>query len=413
MISVCFYFEVHQPYRIKPYSFFQIGKDPFYLDDQKNYAVVRKVGDKCYLPTTRVLLDLIRKYGQEFKVTFSISGTAIEQFRHWYPEVLDQFKRLADTGCVEFLSETYYHSLASLFSEKEFSRQVAQHKDLIRREFGIIPQAFRNTELIYSNHIANLTKKMGYKLMLMEGADKLLGWRSPNFLYKAKYEPEMKILLKNYKLSDDIAFRFSEKSWKEFPLSADKFSNWVHSSAGNARVINLFMDFETFGEHQWEASGIFDFLRHLPDHMNKHPDFHFRTVSEAANRSETVGDIDTHEPVSWADTERDLSAWLGNSMQKQALESIYELETKVYSFCDEDMLDIFGKLQTSDHFYYMCTKYFNDGDVHKYFSPYNSPYDAYIYYMNVLQDFRQRLSSRKDYSYRVQPNQTISAKFVS
>lgn len=391
MISVCFYFEVHQPFRLRPYNFFQIGKDPFYLDDEKNYQVVRKVGDKCYLPTTRLLRHLIQEFGEDFKVSFSVSGLAMEQFRNWYPEVLDEFKRLADTGCVEFLSETYYHSLAALYSEKEFERQVLMHKELMQKELGVTPTAFRNTELIYSNQVANLVRNLGFKTMLMEGVDRILDWRSPNFVYNAKYEPDLKLLLKNYKLSDDIAFRFSEKSWKEYPLSADKFSRWAHSVAGNGETINLFMDFETFGEHQWADSGIFAFLRHLPAEIRKHPDFHFRTVSEVSERYPSRGDIDTHEPVSWADMERDLSAWLGNSMQRQAIEAIYEIEDEVLASGNPDLLDVFGKLQTSDHFYYMCTKYFNDGDVHKYFSPYDSPYDAYIYYMNVLQDFRQRL----------------------
>ncbi|EPG75488.1 glycoside hydrolase, family 57 [Leptospira fainei serovar Hurstbridge str. BUT 6] len=394
MISVCFYFEVHQPFRLKPYGFFQIGKDDTYFDDEKNSAILRKVAEKCYLPTTQLLLDLIREHKDEFNITFSISGTAIEQFKKWCPVVLDQFKRLADTGNVEFLAETYYHSLSSLFSEREFYRQVQKHRKTIKRELGVLPEAFRNTELIYSNHIGSLVRNMGYSVMLMEGVDRLLDWRSPNFLYKAKYEPGLNLMLKNYRLSDDIAFRFSERSWSAYPLKADKFSNWVHSVAGNGECINLFMDFETFGEHQWADSGIFEFLKQLPSEIKKHPDFKFNTVSRAAENYYPTGDIDTHEPVSWADMERDTSAWLGNSMQRQALEAVYELEDKVYSFGDEELLDTYGKLQTSDHFYYMCTKYFNDGDVHKYFSPYSSPYDAYIYYMNVLQDFRQKLKRK-------------------
>ncbi|TGM86757.1 glycoside hydrolase family 57 protein [Leptospira licerasiae] len=395
MISVCFYFEVHQPFRLKPYDFFRIGKDHSYFDDEKNKQVLRKVSDKCYIPTTNLLLDLIREFKEDFQVSFSISGTAIEQFKLWYPEVLDQFKKLADTGCVEFLSETYYHSLSSLYSEKEFARQVLKHRKTIRKELGILPQAFRNTELIYSNQIAHLVRKMGYTLMLMEGVDRLLGWRSPNFMYQSKSEPGLKLLTKNYRLSDDIAFRFSEKTWSDFPLSADKFSNWVHSLAGSGTFVNLFMDFETFGEHQWAESGVFEFLKHLPSAINKHPDFKFRTVSCAAERNHSLGEIDTDDPVSWADMERDLSAWLGNSMQKQAVEALYALEDRVHAMGDEEILDTFGKLQTSDHFYYMCTKYFNDGDVHKYFSPYGSPYEAYVYFMNVLQDFKQRITPPK------------------
>jgi alpha-amylase len=391
MTSVCFYFQVHQPFRIKPFHFFDIGEGQDYNDDDKNRAIMRKVGEKCYIPTTDILYELTQKFKGKFKVSFSLSGIFIDQARLWYPEVLDNFKRLADTGQVEFLSETYYHSLSSLISENEFHEQVKRHADLIQKEFGQKPTVFRNTELIFSNHIAWLTNKMGFKGMLLEGSEKVLGWRQPNYVYKAKYVPELKLLLKNYKLSDDIAFRFSEKSWKEFPLTTEKFSHWVHNIAGDGNVVNLFMDFETFGEHQWADSGIFEFLRHLPEQIYKHPDFEFATLSEAIGKYEPVGEIDTHDPISWADIERDLSAWLGNNMQNEAFRAIYDLEKKVYATKDAELLETFRRLQTSDHFYYMCTKYFNDGDVHKYFNPFDSPYDAYIYYMNILQDFRQKI----------------------
>ncbi|TGK04181.1 alpha-amylase [Leptospira langatensis] len=398
MISVCFYFEVHQPYRLDRFNFFKIGRNLPYFDDKKNEEILRKVAHKCYLPTTKALLELVRDHKEEFKFTFSLTGTVIEQLKKWSPEVMDHFKELADTGCVEFLSETYYHSLSSLYSDREFSRQVGKHKGLIQSEFGVTPKAFRNTELIYSNDIAHKVRKMGYSTMLSEGVDRILNWRSPNFLYHSSNEPELNLMLKNYRLSDDIAFRFSERSWADFPLSAEKFSKWVHSVAGNGQCINLFMDFETFGEHQWKESGIFEFLRYTPKEILKHPDFKFRTVSEAAERYPSVGEFDAPEAVSWADAERDLTAWRGNSMQRQALESLYELEDKIYSLGDEKILDTFGKLQTSDHFYYMCTKFFNDGDVHKYFSPYGSPYEAYIYFMNILQDFKQSLG-RPNISY--------------
>jgi alpha-amylase len=394
MTSICFYFQVHQPFRIKPYHLFDIGGDRGYWDDEKNRQVLIKVSEKCYMPTTNVLLDLISKYKGKFKVSFSLSGVFIEQALKWYPAVIENFKKLADTGQVEFLSETYYHSLSSLASEVEFKEQVRMHAELIKREFNYTPTTFRNTELIFSNHIAWLAGEMGFKGMLMEGAERILDWRNPNFVYQAKYYPDLKLLLKNYKLSDDIAFRFSERGWKEFPLTTEKFSTWVHATAGDAQVVNLFMDFETFGEHQWEDSGIFEFLRHLPGEIYKHPDFEFLTVSEAVAKYSAVGDIDTTDPVSWADIERDLSAWLGNSIQNEAFHSLYRLQDQVYSLKDEQILDEFRRLQTSDHFYYMCTKYFNDGDVHKYFNPFNSPYDAYIYYMNILQDFRQRLQEK-------------------
>ncbi len=392
MISVCFYFEVHQPFRLRPYSFFNIGQSD-YFDDTLNRQVVRKVGDKCYLPANEVLFRLIRKYGEDFKCTFSISGVALEQFRLWYPEVLDSFRKLADTGCVEFLAETYYHSLSGLYSEREFREQVGRQIQTVRDELGVTPVSFRNTELIYNNHIAYLAQQMGFRTILAEGARQILGWRSPNFVYRPKHSPGLRAMLKNYRLSDDIAFRFSEKSWSEHPLSAEKFARWVHAHAGNGKVVNLFMDYETFGEHQWKETGIFEFLSALPEYVRRHPDFKFRTVTDAAVRNEPVGEIDVDEPVSWADTERDLSAWRGNSIQHEALKALYEMEDDVRATGSEILLDTYRKLQTSDHFYYMCTKYFNDGDVHKYFSPYNSPYDAYVYYMNVLQDFRERVRS--------------------
>jgi len=395
MTSICFYFQVHQPYRIKPWHLFDIGQGRPYWDDDKNRQIMIKVAEKCYMPTTNILLELIKKYPGKFKVTFSLSGVFVEQAKSWAPQVIENFKKLADTGQVEFLAETYYHSLSSLISEVEFKEQVKKHTALIKKEFGHTPTVFRNTELIFSNHIAWLAGEMGFKGMLLEGAERILDWRNPNFVYRAKYYENLKLLLKNYKLSDDIAFRFSERGWQEFPLTTEKFSSWVHATAGLGEVVNLFMDFETFGEHQWEDSGIFEFLRHLPGEIYKHPDFEFSTVTEAIEKYPAVGDIDTVEPVSWADIERDLSAWLGNGIQNEAFHSLYKLQERVYGTKDAGLLDEFRRLQTSDHFYYMCTKYFNDGDVHKYFNPFDSPYDAYIYFMNILQDFRQRLDERE------------------
>lgn len=389
MISICLYFEVHQPYRLKPYSFFDIGSGTDYFDQELNRTIARKVSEKCYLPATQTLLDLIKKHGEDFQCTFAISGTALEQFRDFCPDVLDNFKRLAATGQVEFLAETYYHSLSALMSEKEFRKQVRMHMDLMRQELGVNPINFRNTELIYSNHVAYLASRMGFRSILLEGTEKILGWRSPNFVYRPLYSPEIKCFLKNYRLSDDIAFRFSNKGWAEFPLNADKFSKWVHQVAGNGTVINLFMDFETFGEHQWEDTGIFAFLHDLPGKVLQHADFHFDTIGTAARKNFPVGDIDTDSPISWADSERDISAWMGNSMQREAIHALYDLEEEILAADNERLLEIWRKLQTSDHFYYMSTKYWSDGDVHKYFSPYNTPHDAYIYFMNALQDLRQ------------------------
>jgi alpha-amylase len=387
MPSVCFYFQVHQPYRIKRYSFFDIGRDHFYEDDEKNRWILDKVSEKCYLKTNRKILELINRHKGKFRVSYSLSGVAIEQFENHRPDVLQSFIDLAETDCVEFLSETYYHSLSFIFSRNEFKRQVDLHREKIKEHFNQNPKIFRNTELIYNNELASVIEKMGYKGILCEGKDSILGQRTPNFLYQPAGTLKIKAMLKNYRLSDDIAFRFSDRNWSEWPLQADTFAGWVHKVAGNGEVINLFMDYETFGEHQWEETGIFDFLDHLPAEIMKHPDFDFKTLSESAE-SYRVRDIyDVPEFISWADAERDLSAWLSNPMEKEAAKRIYALEEKVLKTKDKDLIDVWGKLQTSDHFYYMCTKFWSDGDVHKYFSPYDSPYDAYIYYMNVLADF--------------------------
>ena len=387
MPSVCFYFQVHQPFRIKRYSFFDIGKDHFYEDDEKNRLILDKVSEKCYLKTNRKILDLITRHKGKFRVSYSISGVAMEQFENHRPDVLQSFIDLSKTGCVEFLSETYYHSLSFVYSKNEFKRQVEMHKAKIKEYFGQVPKVFRNTELIYNNELASYIEKMGYKAILSEGKDSLLGTRTPNFLYQPAGTLKIKAMLKNYRLSDDIAFRFSDRNWTEWPLQADTFASWVHKVAGNGELVNLFMDYETFGEHQWEDTGIFDFLDHLPEEILKHADFDFKTVGEAAESYKVRDIYDAPEFISWADAERDLSAWLSNAMQREAAKRIYSLEDKIIKSGNTDLIEVWGKLQTSDHFYYMCTKFWSDGDVHKYFSPYDSPYDAYIYYMNMLADF--------------------------
>jgi len=388
MVSTCFYFQVHQPMRLRRYSVFEIGQHNNYFDNPKNEAIIRKVAHKCYLPANRTILELINKTDGKFKAAYSMSGVALEQFERWMPEVIDSFKELVDTGCVELLDETYHHSLSYLYSKEDFKEQVELHNRKIRQLFNYKPTVFRNTELIYNNELANYVEKMGYKGIIAEGADHILGWRSPNFVYKPVNSKNMSLLLKNYKLSDDIAFRFSEQSWKEFPLTAPKFANWVNAINGNGNVLNLFMDYETFGEHQWEDKGIFEFLRWLPHEILKHPDNDFVTPSEAIKRYKPVGEADFHNFVSWADVERDLSAWLGNKMQQEAIKETYMLETPVKLSGNPELVDEWRRLQTSDHFYYMCTKWFNDGDVHKYFNPYDSPYEAFITYMNILSDFR-------------------------
>ena len=391
MPSICFYFQVHQPYRLREYTFFDIGQNHHYFDDEKNRQVLDKVSERCYLPTNRMMLDLIAKHKGAFKISYSISGVALEQFETWRPDVLQSFKDLAATGCVEFISETYYHSLAYIFSKEEFKRQIEKHKALLKKHFNYEPKVFRNTELQYNNALAQLIEEMGYESIICEGVDRLLDGRSPNYLYKAPNVKKIKSLLKNYQLSDDIAFRFSNRGWESWPLTADKFADWCHQTAGHGETINLFMDYETFGEHQASDTGIFDFMWHLPEFILKHKDFSFKTTSETS-KDYAVRDVyDAHELTSWADSERDLSAWLGNPMQDESIAKIYAIEKRVYDTKNKELLDTWQKMLTSDHFYYICTKFWSDGDVHKYFSPYESPYDAYIFFMNAYSDFLMEL----------------------
>ena len=393
MSAICFYFQVHQPYRLRHYTFFDIWQSPFYEDEDANCGILLKVARKCYLPMNALLLKLIKRHEGRFKVSFSISGTALDQFEAYAPEVIQSYRELMATGCVEMLSETYTHSLSFLYSPEEFRAQVRQHDDRIEELFGVRPVVFRNTELIYNNALARTVEDMGYKAILAEGADHVLGWRSPNFLYRPAGCDKLKLLLKNYSLSDDIAFRFSNHQWPEFPLTADKFTNWAQAAVASGNIINLFMDYETFGEHQWETTGIFQFMEALPDYILRLPGFGFVTPSEAADRYDPVADLDVHNFMSWADAERDLTAWLGNDMQHDAIEAVYRLEPKIRQLNNPGMLRTWQRLQTSDHFYYMCTKWFADGDVHSYFNPYGTPYDAYINYMNVLADFSLRLDA--------------------
>jgi alpha-amylase len=412
--SVCMYFQVHQPYRLSNLSHFDIARtDINYFNGPLNFAnkdIFEKVALKCYLPTNKILLELLNKH-PEFKISFSLSGIFLEQcmeFGEIGKKVLDTFKELAKTKKVEFLSETYHHSLAYFYSKKEFAEQILEHRDLIYKLFKKKTNIFRHTELIYNNEIANFIRNMGFKGILAEGWDPVLNGKSPNYVYEPlnckihksdeklankyaiqKRKPKnFKLLLKNYKLSDDIAFRFSQKSWEGFPLTADKYAAWVDATEGE--TVNLFMDFETFGEHQWEDTGIHEFLKHLPEEILKR-NIGFKTPSETIKKFKSHGEIDIHHPLSWADTERDLSAWFGNDLQESAIASVFEIEPLINKKRSKELKNKWRKLQTSDHFYYMCTKYFNDGDVHKYFSPYESPYDAYINYMNVLTDLKHNL----------------------
>ncbi|MBU0757869.1 MAG: glycoside hydrolase family 57 protein [Nanoarchaeota archaeon] len=389
MKNVCFYFQVHQPYRMNKYTVFDIGKDKGYFNIKENRKIMQKVAKKCYVPTNNLMLKLIDENKGNFRVSYSITGNALEQFEKYSPEVLDSFKKLAKTGCVEFLSETYHHSLSFLYSKEEFREQVLMHKKKIKELFGQEPTVFRNTELIFNNELANFIQHMGYKAIIAEGADQVLGWRSPNYVYTPKTAENIKLLLKNYKLSDDIAFRFSNRSWEEWPLTVEKYADWIAKAEGE--TVNLFMDYETFGEHQWEDTGIFNFFNSLPQALLD-KNIQFRTPSEIALLN-PVAELDIHNPVSWADVERDLSAWRGNKMQNTALAEIYAFEKIVKDNGDRKLLSDWRRLQTSDHFYYMCTKWFEDGDVHKYFNPYDSPYDSYISYMNILNDIAHRLKN--------------------
>jgi len=389
MASVCFYFQVHQPFRLRRFSIFDRGTD--YFDERGNRALVERIAERCYLPANAVLMELLRRHEGRFRVAFSLTGVILEQFERYAPRVLESFQRLAQTGGVEFLAETYYHSLAFLYSREEFFEQIRLHRARIERLFGQTPTVFRNTELIYNNELARAVAGLGYRVVLCEGADHILGYRSPTYLYTPPRLPDVKLLLKNYRMSDDIAFRFSDRAWSEYPLTADKFAEWIHRINGHGHVVNLFLDYETFGEHQWAETGIFEFLRYLPRAVLRYPEDDFKTPSECARAYEASGEYDVPHMISWADVERDLSAWLGNAMQANALHELYRLEPAIKQAGDEKLLDDWRKLQTSDHFYYMCTKHFADGTVHKYFNPYDTPYDAFINFMNVLDNLRGRL----------------------
>ncbi len=395
MKTVCLYFQVHQPWRLRRYRFFNMGKDHDYLDDPLNRSIMQKVARECYLPMNALLLKLIRDNGGRFRCSFSITGIAVEQMRAYAPEVLDSFRELAATGCVEFLGETYSHSLASLASEEDFAEQVRLHGLMLEREFGVKPEAFRNTELIYSDSIGEQVARMGFRTMLAEGARHVMGWKSPDFVYTNARDQRLRLLLRNYKLSDDIAFRFSDRSWDRWPLTAGKYVEWLASNQTPGDTVNLFMDYETFGEHQKADTGIFDFMKALPG-LALGSGLEFATVSEAAYRHQPVAVLHCPHVMSWADEERDVTAWLGNELQNEAFGKLYALHDRVRALHDPDMDHVWSFMQTSDHFYYMATKWLSDGDVHSYFNPYDSAYDAFINYMNVLSDFQIELARAEE-----------------
>ncbi|MCQ2224795.1 MAG: glycoside hydrolase family 57 protein [Paludibacteraceae bacterium] len=392
MRSICFYFQIHQPFRLKRYKFFDIGYDHYYYDDYTNEETVRRLAERCYLPANQTILQMIKETEGKFKVAFSISGVALEQFELYAPEVIDSFKELAQTGCVEFLAETFAHSLASLEEENdEFEVQVKQHASKIQSLFGYKPTTFRNTELLYSDEIGRRVANMGFKGMITEGAKHVLGWKSPNYVYCCASNPRLKLLLKNSKLSDDITFRFSDWSWDQFPLTADKLMDWISACPKDEDVINLFMGYETFGEIQCKETGIFEFLKALP-RMAEKAGINFETPSNLFSKKKPIDQIHVPYTISWADEERNTSAWLGNELQRSAYDKLYSIRDKVRLCSERKILQDWNYLQSCDHFYYMSTKHFSGGSNH--FSPYETPFEAFTNYMNVLSDFMIRVREK-------------------
>ena len=389
--TLCFYFQIHQPVRLRRYRFFDIGKRHDYFDEYVNRSTIRRVAERCYLPMNHLIMDLIKRYGTNFKVSFSISGSALEQFALHAPEVIESFKELAKTGSVEFLAETYAHSLASLSDTDEFERQVQRHAAKMEELFGQKPVTLRNSSLIYSDQIGERVAAMGFESMLTDGAKHVLGWKSPNFVYTNVMNPRLKLLLKNSRLSDDLTLRFSDHSWHEWPLTADKYARWLKDCTQDSEIVNLFMNYETFGENQLAETGIFEFMRSLPEYIFSTTDFEFLTPSEAVKKHQPVAPLHVPYPISWADEEKDITGWLGNELQNEAFEELFKIQPKVEALNDPELNQDYSRLQASDHFYYMRTKLFSDNDYHRYVSPYETPYEAFINYMNVLSDFVARV----------------------
>lgn len=389
--TLCFYFQIHQPVRLRRYRFFDIGKRHDYFDEYVNRSTIRRITEKCYLPMNHLIMDLIKRYGTNFKVSFSISGSALEQFALHAPEVIESFKELAKTGSVEFLAETYAHSLASLSDTDEFERQVQRHTARMEELFGQKPVTLRNSSLIYSDQIGERVAAMGFESMLTDGAKHVLEWKSPNFVYTNVMNPRLKLLLKNSRLSDDLTLRFSDHSWHEWPLTADKYARWLKDSTQDSEIVNLFMNYETFGENQLAETGIFEFMRSLPEYIFSTTDFEFLTPSEAVKKHQPVAPLHVPYPISWADEEKDITGWLGNELQNEAFEELFKIQPKVEALNDPELNEDYSRLQASDHFYYMRTKLFSDNDYHRYVSPYETPYEAFINYMNVLSDFVARV----------------------
>jgi alpha-amylase len=396
MKALCLNIQVHQPYRLRTYRFFDVGESHHYYDDYLNRTTIRRIAEKSYIPANKLFLELIKKHGSQFRISFSISGVALEQMQQYAPDALESFQKLAKTQSVEFLAETYAHSLASLKDNDEFIAQVTKHAEAIEKFFGKKPVTFRNSEMIYSDLIGKTVAEMGYDTMLTEGAKHVLGWKSPNFLYCNSINPRLKLLLKNFQLSDDLAFRFANTSWSEWPLTTEKFTGWLNELPPGQEVVNLFIDYPSIGERQSADSGIFDFFKALPSAVIKSTPFRFHTPSEVSRTLQPVSAIHVPFPLSWADEERDVTAWLGNELQNEAVDKLYSVAPWVRICKDEGIQRDWTYLQASDHFYYMSTKWFSDGDVHKFFNPYTSPYEAFINYMNVLSDFIIRVEEQAD-----------------
>jgi len=393
MTSIVYYFQVHQPYRVRPFPYEAIGAGEGPWDDWLNEDVAKRVTEKCYLPMNRQLLRAVERTDGRFRCAFSVSGTAIRQLAAWAPEAIQSFRDLADTGAVEFLCETSRHSLAALADPEEFRAQVDEQRALLEEHLGVRPTAFRNTELITDASVARQVKDLGFEVLLAEGADQLLHGRTAQALYGMAGADDFPLMLRDFPLSDDIGFRFSNRDWEGYPLLAPTFNGWLEALPDDRPFVGLFMDYETFGEHQSVDTGIFDFMDAMVDLAVESDRLDFATPTEVARRESVVESLEYPRPISWADEERDVSAWLGNHMQRSAHEAIYALGPAARACGDPELLNSWRDFTTSDHVYYMSTKCATDGDVHEYFSPYPSPHDAYLNVMNALEDLRRRLGA--------------------
>ena len=399
MDSLSLVFKIHHPFYLRTYRFFDIGERHNYYDDYRNKYILKRFSERSYYQANALMMKLFAKYGDGFRISFAFSGNAIDQMQWYMPELLEDFKQVVACPNVELLATDYSASAGSVLNKELWKRQVENHNRRLQEVFGRQAKVLAGTQLLYDDGIGKAAAEIGMAGMLTEGAKHVLGWKSPNYVYSGAIAPKLKLLLRNYTLSDDIAFRFSDKNWQDWPLTGDKFLGWIKSAAHNDEIVNLFMDYETFGEHQKAQSGIFDFMRYFPEVVIKDGEFEFVTPEQAGRKHKAVASLDVPDPISWADEERDITAWLGNELQSDAFQKLYDVTEKLSLISENDPLwDDFGHLQESDHFYYMCTKFFSDGAVHKYFNPYDTPYEAFINYMNVLSDFILRVDDANSVS---------------